>query len=121
MTSHLPAVTIATNPDLCDLSSSDRGHLCSPQRGLRPICRALPYPQDSPPVPTLDAAQHRALILRACSGCAWMTSGSGDQPMQPKSQHWIWMTLAVLALTIISYFVVPPAVIKQTTVLLSWG
>jgi|HubBroStandDraft_6_1064221.scaffolds.fasta_scaffold4588706_1 hypothetical protein len=41
--------------------------------------------------------------------------------MQPKSQHWIWMTLAVLALTIISYFVVPPAVIKQATALLSWG
>ena len=41
--------------------------------------------------------------------------------MQPKSQHWFWMTLAVLALTIISYFVVPPAAIKQATALLSWG
>jgi hypothetical protein len=38
--------------------------------------------------------------------------------MQPKSQHWIWMTLAVLALTVISYLVAPPAVIKQATALL---
>jgi hypothetical protein len=29
--------------------------------------------------------------------------GPEDQSMQPKSQHWIWMTLAVLALTMISY------------------
>jgi hypothetical protein len=36
--------------------------------------------------------------------------------MQPKSQHWIWMALAV-----ISYLAVPPAVIKQATALLSWG
>jgi hypothetical protein len=50
-----------------------------------------------------------------------MAAGSGDQSMQPKSQHWIWMTLAVLALTVISYLVVPPAVIKQATALLIWG
>ena len=35
--------------------------------------------------------------------------------MQPKSQHWIWMMLAVLALTMISYIALPPAVIKQAT------
>jgi hypothetical protein len=32
--------------------------------------------------------------------------------MQPNSQHWIWMTLAVLALTVITFLVVPPAVVK---------
>src|SRR6476660_9791029 len=47
--------------------------------------------------------------------------GPEDQSMQPKSQHWIWMTLAVLALTMISYIALPPAVIKQASALLSWG
>lgn len=47
--------------------------------------------------------------------------GIGDQSMQPKSQHWIWMTLAVLALAVITYLAMPPAVIKQATALLSWG
>jgi hypothetical protein len=47
--------------------------------------------------------------------------GIEDQSMQPKLQHWIWMTLAVLALAVISYLAVPPAVIKQATALLSWG
>jgi hypothetical protein len=47
--------------------------------------------------------------------------GPEDQSMQPKSQHWIWMMLAVLALTMISYIALPPAVIKQATALLSWG
>jgi len=41
--------------------------------------------------------------------------------MQPKLQHWIWITLAVLALAEISYLAMPPAVIKQATALLSWG
>ena len=41
--------------------------------------------------------------------------------MQPKSLHWIWMTLAVLALAVISYLAMPPAVIKQATALLGWG
>jgi hypothetical protein len=50
-----------------------------------------------------------------------MTSGSGEQSMQPKSQHWLWMTLAGLALAVISYLAMPPAVIKQATALLSWG
>jgi hypothetical protein len=35
--------------------------------------------------------------------------------------HWIWITLAVLALAEISYLAMPPAVIKQATALLSWG
>ena len=39
--------------------------------------------------------------------------------MQPKLQHRIWITLAVLALAEISYLAVPPALIKQATVLLS--
>jgi hypothetical protein len=52
--------------------------------------------------------------LCASPGCGWMTSGSGDQSMQPKFA-------AVLALTMISYLAVPPAVIKQATALLSWG
>jgi hypothetical protein len=60
-------------------------------------------------------------LLRARSGCAWMAERIGGSIMQPKSQHWIWMTLAVLALTVITYLVVPPAVIKQATALLSWG
>jgi hypothetical protein len=47
--------------------------------------------------------------------------GIEDQSMQPKSQHWIWMTLAVLALAVISYLAVPSTVIKQATALLSWG
>jgi hypothetical protein len=47
--------------------------------------------------------------------------GIEDQSMQPKSQHWIWMTLVVLALAAISYLAMPPAVIKQATALLSWG
>jgi hypothetical protein len=47
--------------------------------------------------------------------------GSGGQSMQPTSQHWIWMALVVLALTMITYLVVPPAVIKQATALLIWG
>jgi hypothetical protein len=50
-----------------------------------------------------------------------MASGSGDQSMQSKSQHWIWVALAVLALTVITYLVVPPSVIKQATALLSSG
>jgi hypothetical protein len=41
--------------------------------------------------------------------------------MQPKLQHWIWITLAVPALAEISYLAMPPAVIKQATALLSWG
>jgi hypothetical protein len=41
--------------------------------------------------------------------------------MQPKSQHWIWMTLAVLALAVISYLAMPPAVIKQAASLLCSG
>ena len=41
--------------------------------------------------------------------------------MQPKSQYWIWMTLAVLALAVISYLAMPPAVIKQAASLLCWG
>jgi hypothetical protein len=39
----------------------------------------------------------------------------------PAKQHWIWTTLAVLALAEISYLAMPPAVIKQATALLSWG
>jgi hypothetical protein len=50
-----------------------------------------------------------------------MCIGSGDQSMQPKSQHWVRMVLAVLALTVITYLVVQPAAIKQASVLLSWG
>jgi hypothetical protein len=42
--------------------------------------------------------------------------GIEDQSMQPKLQHWIWITLAE-----ISYLAMPPAVIKQATALLSWG
>jgi hypothetical protein len=45
--------------------------------------------------------------------------GGSDQSMQPESQHWIWMTLAVLALTVITYPVVPSAV--QANALLIWG
>ena len=41
--------------------------------------------------------------------------------MQPTSQQWIWMTLAALALAVISYLVLPPVVIKQATALLSGG
>jgi hypothetical protein len=40
-----------------------------------------------------------------------------DQSMQPKSQHWIWMTLAVLALAVISYL----ACRKLANALLNWG
>jgi hypothetical protein len=47
--------------------------------------------------------------------------GIEDQSMQPKLQHWIWITLAVLAVAEISYLAMPPAVIKQATALLSWG
>ena len=50
-----------------------------------------------------------------------MTSGSRKQSMQPKLQHWIWITLAVLALAVIIYIAMPPTVIKQATALLSWG
>ena len=39
--------------------------------------------------------------------------------MLPMSQHWIWMTVAVLALAVISYLAMPPAVIKQATLNLS--
>ena len=41
--------------------------------------------------------------------------GIGGSILQPKSQQWIWMTLAVLALGAISYLAVAPAVIKQAT------
>jgi hypothetical protein len=50
-----------------------------------------------------------------------MTSGSRKKSMQPKLQHWIWMTVAVLALAVISYLAMPPAVVRQATALLSWG
>jgi hypothetical protein len=50
-----------------------------------------------------------------------MAPNRGINSMPPKSQHWIWMVLAVLAFTLISYLVVPPAVIKQATALLNWG
>jgi hypothetical protein len=39
--------------------------------------------------------------------------------MQPQSHHWIWMTLAMLALTVMSYFATPPAAIKQAAALLN--
>jgi hypothetical protein len=61
------------------------------------------------------------LPLPSPCGCAWMSSGSGIKSMQSKSQHWIWMTLAVLALSTISYFAMPRNVIEQATALLSWG
>jgi hypothetical protein len=41
--------------------------------------------------------------------------------MQPKSEHWIWMMVAVLALAVISYLAMPPVVVRQATALLSWG
>jgi hypothetical protein len=62
-------------------------------------------------------ARPRLLSTTACA----LIVGIEDQSMQPKSQHWIWMTLAVLALAVISYLAMPPAVIKQATSLLSWG
>jgi len=49
-----------------------------------------------------------ALLLRRC---CWRWSG------QAWVQHWIWMTVAVLALAVISYLAMPPVVVRQATAL----
>jgi prephenate dehydrogenase len=61
-----------------------------------------------------------ACLLRAGRDVTFLV-GPRDQSMQPKSQQWLWMTLAALALALISYLAMPPTVMNQATALLSWG